>query len=173
MARPFKNSSSANKAFGVFSESQNAGDYTYNKKAKSTYCNAKFCTRSLTVGSESNYLLFKRSNSSLTVGSESNYLLFKRAKKLSVYPCLNSIDKTNLDINLITKLNLTGVPVIEDASGNIPSTINTSTTPYKDYKIDPSGNLFGNTICGINNWEKYMVYDASYNKLNPIPINSL
>jgi hypothetical protein len=155
MARPFKNSSSANKAFGVFSESQNAGDYTYNKKAKSTYCNAKFCTRSLTVG------------------SESNYLLFKRAKKLSVYPCLNSIDKTNLDINLITKLNLTGVPVIEDASGNIPSTINTSTTPYKDYKIDPSGNLFGNTICGINNWEKYMVYDASYNKLNPIPINSL
>jgi hypothetical protein len=155
MARPFKNSSSANKAFGVFSESQNAGDYTYNKKAKSTYCNAKFCTRSLTVG------------------SESNYLLFKRAKKLSVYPCLNSIDKTNLDINLITKLNLTGVPVIEDASGNIPSTINTSATPYKDYKIDPSGNLFGNTICGINNWEKYMVYDASYNKLNPIPINSL
>ena len=155
MARPFKNSSSANKAFGVFSESQNAGDYTYNKKAKSTYCNAKFCTRSLTVG------------------SESNYLLFKRAKKLSVYPCLNSIDKTNLDINLITKLNLTGVPVIEDASGNIPSTINTSTTPYKDYKIDPSGNLFGNTICGINNWEKYMVYDASYNKLNPIPINHL
>ena len=155
MARPFKYSSSANIAFGVFSESQNAGDYTYNKKAKSTYCNAKFCTRSLTVG------------------SESNYLLFKRAKKLSVYPCLNSIDKTNLDINLITKLNLTGVPVIEVASGNIPSTINTSTTPYKDYKIDPSGNLFGNTICGINNWEKYMVYDASYNKLNPIPINSL
>jgi len=155
MARPFKNSSSANKAFGVFSEPQNAGDYIYNKKTKSTYCNANICTRSLTVG------------------SESNYLLFKRAKKLRLYPCLNSIDKANLDINLITKLNLTGVPVIEDASGNIPSTITTAATPYKDYKIDPSGNLFGNTICGINNWEKYMVYDASYNKLNPIPINSL
>ena len=34
MARPFRNSSSANKAFGVFSESQNAGDYIYNKKVK-------------------------------------------------------------------------------------------------------------------------------------------
>ena len=32
MARPFKNSSSANKAFGVFSESQDAGNYIYNKK---------------------------------------------------------------------------------------------------------------------------------------------
>ena len=30
--RPFTNSSSANKAFGVFSEPQNAGDYIYNKK---------------------------------------------------------------------------------------------------------------------------------------------
>ena len=32
MARPFKNSSSANKAFGVFSESNTAGDYINNKK---------------------------------------------------------------------------------------------------------------------------------------------
>jgi hypothetical protein len=155
MARPFTNSSSANKAFGVFSEPQNAGDYIYNKKTKSTYCNAKFCTRSLTVG------------------SESNYLLFKRAKKMRVYPCLNSINKANLNINLITKLDLTGFPVIEDASGNFPTTITTTTTPYLQYNIDPSGNLFGNTICGINNWEKYMVYDASYNTLNPGHINHL
>ena len=149
MARPFSNSSSANKAFGVFSGSQDAGNYIYNKKAKSTYCNAKFCTRSVTVG------------------SESNYLLFKRAKKLRVYPCLNSINKANLNINLITKLDLTGVPVI------LPPTITTVTDPYKYYNIDPSGNLFGNTICGIDNWEKYMVYDASYNTLNPGHINNL
>ena len=45
--------------------------------------------------------------------------------------------------------------------------------PFLDYNIDPSGNLFGNTICGINNWEKYMVYDASYNTLNPGHINNL
>jgi len=159
MARPFTNSSSANKAFGVFLQPQNAGDYIYNKKAKSTYCNANICTPSLTVGSESNYLLFKRAN------------------KLRVYPCLNSINKANLNINLITKLDLTGVPVIQDFSGNtVPSTINTMNTvfdPYLRYNIDPSGNLFGNTICGINNWEKYMVYDASYNTLNPGHINNL
>jgi hypothetical protein len=156
MARPFKNSSSANKAFGVFSESQNAGDYIYNKKTKATYCNANICTPSLTVGSESNYLLFKRAN------------------RLRVYPCLNSINKANLNINLITKLNLTNVSVIQDFSGNItPTTISTEATPFTDYNIDPNGNLFGNTICGINNWEKYMVYDASYNKVNPDHINNL
>lgn len=156
MARPFKNLSSANKAFGVFSESQNAGDYTYNKKARASYCQSNLCTRSLTVGSENNYLLYKRSN------------------KLSVYPCLNSINKANLNINLITAMKLTNVPVIQEFSTeDVPTTITTTATPFLDYNIDPSGNLFGNTICGINNWEKYLVYDASYNTINPGFINNL
>ena len=34
MARPFTNSSSANKAFGVFLESNDAGDYIDKKKLK-------------------------------------------------------------------------------------------------------------------------------------------
>jgi len=156
MARPFKNSSSANKAFGVFSEPQNAGDYIRNKKTVSTYCNANICTPSLTVGSESNYLLFKRAN------------------KLRVYPYLNYINKANLNINLITKLDLSGVPVIQDFSNNdVPTIISREAIPFLDYNIDPSGNLFGNTICGIDNWEKYMVYDASYNNANPGHINNL
>jgi hypothetical protein len=156
MARPFTNSSSANKAFGVFSGSQNTGDYIYNKKSKATYCSANVC------------------RPSLRVGSESNYLLFKRANVLRVYPCLNSINKANLNINLITKMELTHVPVIQEfISGNVPTTITTEATPFLDYNIDPSGNLFGNTICGVNNFVKYMVYDASYNTLNPGHINNL
>jgi hypothetical protein len=141
MARPFKNSSSANKAFGVFSESQSAGNYIYNKKVKATYC-SNTC-----------------SPYSMNIGSESNRLIFKTAYKLGVYPCLNSIDKSNLNINLITKLDLTNVPVIQNfTTKSVPTTITTSAIPFLDYNIDPSGNLFGNTICGINNWEKYMVY---------------
>ena len=155
MARPFKNSSSANRAFGVFSEPQEAGEYIYNKKAKATYC-------------------LNTCSPSLKLGSESNRLLFNRSYKMSVYPCKNSIDKANLYINLITKMNLTNVPVIQNFStGDVPTTITKTSVPYLDYNIDPSGNLFGNTICGIDNWEKYLVYDASYNTLNPGHINNL
>jgi len=156
MARPFKNSSSANKAFGVFLEPQNAGDYIYNKKTISKYCNTNTCRN-----------LFK-------IGSESDYLLFKRAQKIRRYPCSNSINKANLNINLITKLDLTDVPVIQDFSNNdVPTIITRDSIPFLDYNIDPSGNLFGNTICGINNWEHYLIYDASYNTVNSGHINKL
>lgn len=155
MAHSFKSNSGV-KSFGVFSEPQNAGDYIYNKKTRATYCKANVCVPSRKIGSESNYLLFKRAN------------------KLSVYPCLNSINKSNLNINLITKMDLTNVPVVEDfATKAVPSTITVTAIPFLDYNIDPCGNLFGNTICGINNFVNYMVYDASYNSVNPDFINNL
>ena len=61
MAKPFKNSYSANKSFGVFFESKDAGDYIYNKRSKATYCNTKIFNSSPKIGTENNYLLFKRS----------------------------------------------------------------------------------------------------------------
>ena len=75
---------------------------------------------------------------------------------------------------MITKLDLKDVPVIEDFSGNVvPSTINTVVNPYLRYNIDPSGNLFGNTVCGINNFVNYMVYNPKYSTTNPTHINNL
>jgi hypothetical protein len=118
MARPFSNSSSANKAFGVFLESKDAGDYIHKKKLKSAY-------------------------------------------KIFDCPYQNAINNGNLNINLISKLELTNVPVIQDFfTGDAPTTITTSSVPFMDYNIDPSGNLFGNTTCGINNFEKYLVYEC-------------
>ena len=71
-------------------------------------------------------------------------------------------------------MDLTDVPVIQNFStGATPTTITTTADPFLDYNIDPSGNLFGNTICGINNFVRYMVYDTSYNTINPGHINSL
>lgn len=141
MAHSFK-SNSGKKAFGVFTESLQAGEYIYNKKAKATYCVTNNCIPSIKVGSESDYLLYKRS------------------KYLNKIPYRNFINKANLNINLITKLNLSEVPVISDFSGNIvPTTISPSVIPYLRYNIDPSGNLFGNTFCGINNYVRYMQYN--------------
>jgi hypothetical protein len=148
MARSF-NSSSGKKAFGVFSEPQDAGDYIYNKKARASYCVANNCIPAVKIGTQGNLLLFNRSS------------------KLSIYPCKNVINKTDLNINLITSLNLDGVPVIENMTNQdiptsiIPTTLaNTNSYPYLTYNIDPSGNLFGNNVCGINNYLSYLKYNT-------------
>ena len=139
MSRPFTNITSANKTFGQFKESTDAGEYIYNKKARATYCVANKCAPSIKVYSEGDRLLFNKSN------------------QLSLYPCANAINSANLNINLITRLNLRNVPVIQDASsGAIPSTITLDSVPFLDYVIDPSGALFGNSICGINNYLNYL-----------------
>ena len=142
MARPFTNSSSANKAFGVFLESNDAGDYIQKKKLKTEY------------------KLF--------------HCPYKRVKKIFKYPYKETINNANLNINLISKLDLTNVPVIQSFStGDVPTTISITSVPFMDYNIDPSGNLVGNTSCGINNFEKYLVIDTSNNTLNRCDINNL
>ena len=142
MARPFK-SNSGRPTFGVFSEPLEGGEYIFNKKSRTTYCFTNNCAPRVRVGSQSNLLLFRRSSN------------------LSVYPCKNFIKKANLNINLITKLDLTDVPVVADFSGNIvPAAITNNAIPYLDYNIDPCGNLFGNTICGINNFTHYLKYNS-------------
>lgn len=60
-----------------------------------------------------------------------------RIKKEAVLPTFNT---TDLNVNLFTKMNLEGVTVI--GSNGV---------------IDPSGVLFGNTECGINNFENFLV----------------
>jgi hypothetical protein len=144
MRHSFK-SNPGKRSFGVFAEPLDASEYIYNKKARASFCIANNCPPRNKVGSESNLLLFKRSN------------------RLQLYPCKNKINKANLNINLITKLDLESVPVIEDMSGNVPSTITSTAIPFLDYNIDPSGNLFGNTICGVNNYVNYMVYNKPTN----------
>jgi hypothetical protein len=136
MTHPFK-SISGSSAFGSLIKPLDAGYYTYNKKAKATYCVTNSCIPSTKVGSESNLLLYRRANI------------------INNFPCKYIVNKSNLEINLITKLNLTGVPVIANSSGNTPTTINSGSI----YTIDPSGNLFGNSICGINNYLHYLQYN--------------
>ena len=155
MSRPFAKYP-GKPAFGVFKEPVNASDYITNKKIKYSFCTPNICQPNKNMYSQSNYLYLKQANN----------LLF--------YPCTNSINKSELYINLITKLDLTNVPVIADLSGNtFPVEIDKTVTPFLKYNIDPSGNLFGNTVCGINNFENYIVYNPPYKTNNPTHINSL
>ena len=82
---------------------------------------------------------------------------------------LNNFNNYNLNINLATKLDLTNISIIEDASGNIcPTTIIYSEIPnfYNRYIIDPKGELFVNTECGVNNFLSYLVLNTDVKNKN-------
>ena len=141
--------------FGENKPVQNGGDYILNKKAKNTYCNISLCKPANNVVNQSDLLLLKKSN----------YLY----NKCGSY----NFNKTNLNINLFTKLDLTDVKVIANfKTGQSPTKIiplmsSTSTylaaNPYFIlYKIDPCGVLFGNTTCGVNNYQNFIVYNPPY-----------
>ena len=94
----------------------------------------------------------------------SDYILKKKAKatycnksicKINNYRHLN---KTDLNINLFAKTNLENVCVVQTInSQTCPTKINNNSTSsfFDSYMIDPNGQLFGNTPCGINNYVNY------------------
>ena len=146
MSRPFNNNMPG-VTFARVKESTYASDYIRNKRAAYTFCSPNVCV------------------SNKNVYSQSNLLLLRRANRIAFYPCLDNFNKTQLYSNLYTKLDLTGtnIPVIVkfDPTGNKnPAQIDpTDTKPYLSYDIDVSGNLFGNSRCGINNYLNYVVYN--------------
>jgi hypothetical protein len=79
---------------------------------------------------------------------------------------LVNFDKNQLYSNLYTKLDLNElngkVPVIGDvATNSFPSAVCINTLPYLTYNIDPYGVLFGNSVCGINNYRNFVVYNKN------------
>lgn len=147
MSRPFTNNYSAKASFAQVNKSMNAGDYIKTKKTKYSFCHPNIC------------------HPNKNIYSQSNLLLLRRANALTFYPCSN-FDKTQLFTNLYTKLDLSDLsgntPVISDLSGNtFPVKIDTSVTPFLKYNIDPRGVLFGNNLCGINNFLNYVTLNKS------------
>ena len=155
MSRPFKPYMGKN-TFGVLKESQEAGEYVLNKKALSSFCPPKICIPSRTVATQSNRLLLR----------EANRIYYSR--------CHNPYNIANLNINLVTTLDLSGVPIIQQNSPYaIPANLDVTSIPYLDYTIDPSGNLFGNTICGTDNFQNYLRFNPPYTTTNPGYIGTL
>jgi hypothetical protein len=142
-------------AFGNLQTSYNAGEYISNKKAKNIFCKNSQCRPYNRVTKQSDLMTLRMVNN--LYGKCGNY----------------NFNKTNLNVNLITKLNLEGVKVIaSQLTGTSPTTIiqlNSTTASYLDqnpyyviYQIDPCGSLFGRTVCGINNYQDYRVYNPPY-----------
>jgi len=155
-SRPFKPYMGKN-TFGVLKESQDAGQYILNKTATTSFCSPNVCV------------------AGKTVASQSSRLILRKANKIYFRACQDPYNTANLNINLVTKLNLTGVPVIQEnaAPYNVPTTLDVTVAPYLNYTIDPSGNLFGNTVCGEENFQNYLQFNPPYTTANPGFINRL
>jgi hypothetical protein len=156
MSRPFAKYP-AKPAFGQVREPLDAGEYIQNKKTRYSFCTPNVC------------------HPNKNVYSQSNLMSLKTANNLVFNACNNQFEYDQLYSNLYTKLDLSGnVLVIADLSGNVyPTPISTTAISYLTYNIDLSGNLFGNTVCGIDNFEKYIVYNPPYQTQNPGHIDHL
>ena len=129
----------AKPAFKTNKESINAGDYIKNKTASTKSCNLR-CPEKLIA---TNYDKLYASR------------VFTRIQQKKCNPSFNN---TDLNINLFTKMNLTNVCVLNELSNQqCVSSINPNSTFFLNYEIDPNGALFGNTECGMNNFENWLV----------------
>ena len=155
-SRPFKPYMGKN-TFGVLKESQDAGQYILNKTASTSFCTPNVCVPSRTLASQSSRLILRRAN------------------KIYFRACQDPYNTANLNINLVTVLDLSGVPVIQQSGTpfSVPTTLDVLSIPFLGYTIDPSGNLFGNTVCGEDNFQNYLQFNPPYTTANPGFINRL
>ena len=90
---------------------------------------------------------------------------FRQIKDLNYPENCSSFNTSNLAANLYTKEYLKGVCVVLDSSDNlcnpkipiIDATESKTAPLYFRYFIDPYGQLFGSTPCGVNNYTNYMI----------------
>jgi hypothetical protein len=120
-------------------ESNDAGSYIQNKTVSTTFCKAK-CPDKLRIST--NY---------------QNLYAFRTARLIKKNICRPTFNNNDLNINLFTKMDLTNVCTVSKNTTGCTSSIKPSDTFYLTYTIDPSGVLFGNTECGISNFENFLV----------------
>lgn len=142
MSRPFAKYS-GKPAFSQVKECLTSGDYLKNKKSLNMLCNKDLCK--------------------CRVNSSGNQLL-KLQALINSDPCL-MFKKNSLYKNLYTKLDLNKygntITTMSNLSNNAyPIYANSSSEScYGTVNIDPNGNLFGNSVCGIDNFNEYVAFN--------------
>ena len=132
------------KAFGHLSSMRFASDYISKKKATLLLCHSKICLPKTQSINHTNYLLLKKTN----------YTKYSNATNPQ------GTNKNQLASGLTTRIDLLNVPVIQNNTGESPTTLNSSSIPYLSYVIDPSGVIFGNGICGLNDINDFRIINS-------------
>lgn len=147
MSRPFTNNISANQSFANQKQLSDAGEYIRQKKIQYSFCRPIICPRT-------------------NVNSQSNLLYLNEANSLAFNPYFK-FNKTELYSNLYSSLVLNNnVSSLSTLNGQYPVNVNHATIPWTNYTIDPSGQLFGISPCGIYNFQDYLEYNPCTNLNN-------
>jgi hypothetical protein len=150
IAKPYAQSFATGKSTFKLKDTATAGDYISRIKAKTVYCKYPLTCHDTFVG---NY--------------NARYLL-ERAKLDQSLLDKVSFGAGNLNLNLFTKLDLKNVCVVQNNLGVCGPSIDANFDAT--YKIDPEGELFGNTICGTYNYQQYLALisdsESKYTMLN-------
>lgn len=135
----------AKPTFGSVKPKLYASDYINRKKSLLKNCSNIQC--------KSNINIFK---------NQVDYIETKNLYNTNPLCCGKGyINHTNLNINLLTEENLKDINVLKSNNPDItPTTIDITKQFIYNYTIDPSGELFGNTTCGINDWASYFIYNS-------------
>jgi hypothetical protein len=147
-------------AFGTLTQVVYQGDYISNKKAKLLYCLNSDKTSCNKLTKAINY---------------GQYNLYNKGRYLNALTngCILPFNKTNLITGQYSKMNLDSVCTVIDGypcsqidscpgceiGASVNADINATEPFYQTNTIDPVGNLFGKSECGINNFTRYMVYN--------------
>jgi hypothetical protein len=123
-------------AFGSINKPNNSGNNTINIRLKSFYC------------------LNKCPINTTRVKNQSEYLLLQKVRSLN--RCSLPISNQNLNVNLISKINLDNICVLKNNSTNVCNTdgIQSDDPIYLAYSIYPTSNNY----CVLNNNSINRVY---------------
>lgn len=169
--------------FGTLKQVVYQGDYLQRKKALRTVCT-----------SQANCGQIKNAKSYEQVNQYKEGFRLNAANRCNILP----FNKSDLIVNLYSKMNLkdactmiNGFPCIDPGLSDVSCSDSTnpkccsnacsspkiitpgSTNPFNwNNTIDPLGNLFGNSQCGIQNYTQYMVFNPSNNKNNLVDISN-
>ena len=184
MSRSFQNGAfNANSVFGKTDKSMTSGDHIINLKSRALFrtsyankcekvvrcSNTSWCNEEVTSclpQCEENIckkkdVLPSNKNDSNSYG----YLMnLRRGYNLDKNEIDNTPPFNQMDLvsGLYTAVNLCNVPTVcagvDTCVDNVG--VNPNCVPiYQYYRIDPDGELFGNTPCGINNYLNYVVLE--------------
>jgi hypothetical protein len=135
--------------FSKLHEGTTAEDHIYTKRVKSTYCSPSRCIK------VTNYGELNAIRAAFRGKYLANQDTIKSQKNSLVSGLYTTLDLNNIGLNNIRVIAANTTPF------GSPTPISKTSVPYTDYRIDPSGNLFGNTVCGLNNFINYKVGNNS------------